>query len=220
VEARARPLIPDHPLVDVQHPGVDLPLRLPRRCSSLPLRGDSALLDPNCQAKGDSLFLGVATTWWSWGTAQGGVSPHWGDPSYGSNLSPAHPAPYPGGASGRWGTDQRRHPTPAGARGPSVPSPVPSLGATPVTPGSATTRGRRARSTGQGPPAPRVGFPMPESARSCSTDWAQGPRRRLRRLPNARAWGSRCQGSARALLRVGDRQERRAQRSQEGLWLL
>lgn len=46
---------------------------------------------------------------------------------------------------------------------------------------------------------------MPEQERAGSTDWAQGPRRRLGHLPNARAWDD--QTGARAQLRVGDRQD-------------
>lgn len=52
------PLIPDCLRSMSNIPEVDLPLRLPRCCSSLPSRGDFALLDPQLPGEGGLPLLG------------------------------------------------------------------------------------------------------------------------------------------------------------------
>ena len=110
---------------------------------------------PNRQAKGDSPFLGVATTtWWSWGTARGGVRSTlrgsalpgqkcWGDfPAGGLQRE---------GAPGRVQLGQDR-PFPRWRPGPACPRRCQARGPRPVPRGCRALRGRRARGSGQGSP--------------------------------------------------------------------
>jgi hypothetical protein len=103
---------------------------------------------PNRQAKGDSPFLGVATTtWWSWGTARGGVRSTlrgsalpgqkcWGDfPAGGLQRE---------GAPGRVQLGQDR-PFPRRRPGPACPRRCQAWGPRRVPRGCRALRGRRAR---------------------------------------------------------------------------
>jgi hypothetical protein len=154
---------PTDPPSKSNHPGVDLPLRQPRRRSSLPSRSDVALLDPYCQAKGVFPFLGIATTWWSWGSARGrgwvhpGGSPRPGQ-KFGGNTPWPETSP---GRAPRTGVIGSRKTFPAGA---GHPKPGTENGKNGLRgPGAPTGPGWVAGRAAPVMPNHRSQSPMPES---------------------------------------------------------